>query len=43
MSAAVMMKRIAEASPRLKAKIAGFLYFFSLLTQGSPRYLFAAG
>ncbi len=28
MSAAVMMKRIAEASPRFKARIAGLLYFF---------------
>jgi len=34
MSAAVMMKRIAEASPRFKARIAGLLYFFSLLTAG---------
>jgi hypothetical protein len=32
MSAAVMMKRFAEASPRFKARIAGLLYFFSLLT-----------
>ena len=32
MSAAVMMKRIAEASPRFKARIAGALYFFSLVT-----------
>jgi hypothetical protein len=32
MSAAV--KRIAEASPRFKARIAGLLYFFSLLTAG---------
>jgi hypothetical protein len=29
-----MMKRIAEASPRFKARIAGLLYFFSLLTAG---------
>src|SRR5271157_3123774 len=34
MSAAVMMKRIAEASPRLKARMAGALNFFSLLTAG---------
>jgi hypothetical protein len=34
MSAAVMMKRIAEASPRFKARTAGVLYFFSLLTAG---------
>ena len=34
MSAATMMKRIAEASPRFKARMAGVLYFFSLLTAG---------
>jgi hypothetical protein len=34
MTAAAMMERIAEASPRLKARIAGVLYFFSLLTAG---------
>ena len=34
MSTAEMMKRIAEASPRLKARIAGALNFFSLLTAG---------
>ena len=34
MTAAVMMERIAEASPRFKARIAGVLYFFSLLTAG---------
>jgi hypothetical protein len=34
MSAALMMKRIAEASPRFKARTAGVLYFFSLLTAG---------
>ncbi len=28
------MKRIAEASPRFKARMAGVLYFFSLLTAG---------
>jgi hypothetical protein len=32
MSAAVLMKRIEEASPRLRARIAGGLYLFSLLT-----------
>jgi hypothetical protein len=32
MTAAVMMERIAEASPRFKARIAGALYFLSLLT-----------
>jgi Domain of unknown function (DUF4386) len=32
MSAAAMMERIREASPRVKARIAGALYFFSLLT-----------
>ena len=34
MSAAVMMERFAEASPRFKARIAGVLYFFSLMTAG---------
>jgi Domain of unknown function (DUF4386) len=34
MRAAVIMERIAEASPRFKARIAGVLYFFSLLTAG---------
>jgi hypothetical protein len=29
-----MMERIAEASPRFKARVAGVLYFFSLLTAG---------
>jgi hypothetical protein len=32
MSTAIVMKRIAEASPRFKARIAGALYLFSLLT-----------
>jgi hypothetical protein len=32
MSAAVMMNRIAEAAPGFKARIAGVLYFLSLLT-----------
>lgn len=32
MSAAVMMERSAEASPRFKARMAGALYFFSFLT-----------
>jgi hypothetical protein len=34
MSAAVMMKRIGEASPRFKARLAGALCLFSLLTAG---------
>ena len=34
MTAAVMMERMAEASPRFKARMAGVLYFFSLLTAG---------
>src|SRR5271163_5134400 len=34
MNTAVMMKRIAEASPRFKARMAGALNFFSLLTAG---------
>jgi hypothetical protein len=32
MTAAPMMERIAETSPRFKARMAGVLYFFSLLT-----------
>ena len=32
MSATVMMKRIAEVSPRLKARIAGFLVLLAVLT-----------
>jgi len=34
MSVAAMVERIAETSPRCKARIAGALYFFSLLTAG---------
>jgi Domain of unknown function (DUF4386) len=34
MSATVMMERIADMSPRFKARMAGVLYFFSLLTAG---------
>jgi Domain of unknown function (DUF4386) len=34
MSTVELMKRIAEASPRFKARMAGVLYFFSLLTAG---------
>lgn len=34
MSVAPGIERIAEASPRFKARIAGILYFFSLLTAG---------
>jgi hypothetical protein len=43
MSAAATTKRIAEASPRFKARMAGVLYFFSLLTAGFTETLFAAG
>jgi len=32
MSTAVMMKRIAEVSPRLKARIAGVFYLVTFLT-----------
>jgi hypothetical protein len=32
MTPTVTMKRLAGTSPRLKARIAGVLYFFSLLT-----------
>jgi len=31
-SSSVIMKRIAEVSPRFKAKIAGVIYVFSVLT-----------
>jgi hypothetical protein len=34
MSTVELMKRIAEASPRFKARMTGVLYFFSLLTAG---------
>ena len=34
MGAAAMIRRIAEASPRFKARMAGALNFFSLLTAG---------
>jgi hypothetical protein len=34
MSPVEMMKRMADASPRFKARMAGVLYFFSLLTAG---------
>ena len=34
MSATLMMERIAEVSPRFKARMAGALNFFSLLTAG---------
>ncbi len=34
MTAAVMMGRFTEASPRFKARMAGVFYFFSLLTAG---------
>jgi Domain of unknown function (DUF4386) len=42
MNTAVMMKRIAEASPRLKARIAGALYLLSFLTAAFSE-LFAHG
>ena len=32
MSAAVMMKRIAETSPRLKARMAGVFFLLTMLT-----------
>lgn len=35
MSATVRIKRIAQASPRFKARIAGALYFLSLITAAS--------
>jgi hypothetical protein len=42
MRAAVMMERIADASPRLKARIAGGLYLLSFLTAAFSE-LFARG
>ena len=42
MSAAVMMKRIAEASPRLKARIAGVLFLLLVLTAAFTEF-FARG
>ncbi len=42
MSTAVMMERIAEVSPRLKARIAGILYLLSVLTAASTE-LFVRG
>jgi hypothetical protein len=42
MRAAVMMARIADASPRLKARIAGALYLLSFLTAAFSE-LFARG
>ena len=42
MRAAVMMERIADASPRLKARIAGALYLLSFLTAAFTE-LFARG
>jgi Domain of unknown function (DUF4386) len=40
MSAAVIMKRIAEASPRLKARIAGALFLLLLLTAACTEFFF---
>ena len=42
MSAAVMMKRIAEASPRFKARMAGGLFLFLVLTSTFTEF-FARG
>ena len=42
MSTAVIMKRIAEASPRFKARVAGALYLFSVVTAAFTE-LFAHG
>ena len=42
MSAAVMMKRIAEASPRLKARMAGVLFLVLVLTSAFTEF-FARG
>ena len=40
MSAAVMMKRIAEASPRFKARIAGALFVLLVLTAACTEFFF---
>ncbi|HLW79370.1 MAG TPA: DUF4386 domain-containing protein [Terriglobia bacterium] len=40
MSAAVLTERIREASPRFKARIAGALYLFSLLTAALTELVF---
>jgi hypothetical protein len=40
MSTAVMMKRIAEASPQFKARIAGVLYLLIMLTPTSKQQRF---
>ena len=40
MSSAGTMERVAEWSPRLKARMAGALYFFSLLTAASGELVF---
>jgi hypothetical protein len=37
MSTAMMMERIAEASPRLKARIAGVFYLLTILKQISKQ------
>ena len=42
MGAAVMIKRIAEASPRLKARMAGILFLFLVLTASFTEF-FARG
>jgi hypothetical protein len=39
MNAAVMMKRIAEASPRFKARIAGDLFLLSLLAAAFGEFI----
>ena len=40
MSAAVMMRRIAEASPRFKARMAGGLFLLLLLTAACTEFFF---
>ncbi len=42
MNPAVMMERIAEASPRLKARIAGVFYLLTFLT-GTSALVFVSG
>src|SRR5258705_1160893 len=40
MSAAVMMKRIAEGSPRFKARMAGALFLLLVLTAACTEFFF---
>src|SRR5437762_12667661 len=39
MSSAVMMERIAESSPRFKARTAGFFWFMTFVTGGFAMFI----